>query len=744
MYSQPECTMPVSIPSAKTPASNPSFCFKAAFAAAVTIAALIAGLAMAALYYEERASWRHALPVPGMSAEETETAHERARALHTAQVGPLLRSAGFADIADAAARPFGGYSRNSAPASVIDALTEALWSTRAFPELHDAFLERLCDAYRPALERVREFYMSAVLLADVAEVLVQGTAPYDMRLPSGNFLYEDFIHDANIPAWFAYFADDPRLPRIEDRERYRRQRYQAADKERDAAAYTENMALARRVLPLMQQALFREIQDMADRARAEAASAAAVPGKDTAAPTFPPKDPYSRRALDSLRDALHTATKALRKNSGVDAFLPQAERVLGAREGTLPERCAAVPLIAKRPGLPASEYLFWQAHKENLDSIAWCVGTNPLSHAYIIGCCDEFGRITKKMLTDRGSFILGGHEGPGMVLTRVEAFRPEHAPTGSLYLLADMRQAFATAPPHDLALARPVFAGTLFRHLENQPLVLPLNPKNATDKALLDWYAEKGWLEGHTLLFSAVGEPANIARHWASVLLLWWDADKDTPDAEPDLAYLHPVGGPFMLGLTSALKGPEVSRFFGPITALWFGRRSVDAHGWTQERYEARPQNAPLFAAQTRPLRSPLLAWLSGKEARAEKPVYTQAEASIVFGKEAFRHTEATFAHNYRIVVAQGLQSQYPDASVSPRETYDFVDTAVRTLKEWNITDKNLALGLDCLWRFKNSPEGMQRIREVLSDTQEPQYKRMRTLRRVLGIPAYEGRNAAQ
>ncbi len=708
---------------------------KAAAVALAVSGALLLAIFLTGILPEKTSGWKNALPAPGMSETDARAALVRARYLHEASVRPRLIEAGLylpgeADIAvDRYATP------SSADDGIVSSrtLTEALWTLRAFPELHDAFLAMLRNPETPPEARAKNFYCRAGFLASVADALAGGSGRnFSAREYTGSS-----VRPESIAKWFAAFNDDPRLNPGADRDR----RASASERKTPAQAirdYEDRLSLAREVLPVILRGLDRE---MAARTALAAEEAARAKGGGTSgAKTRDDRDPAAEY-LEYCSAGVSEAMRALWEQRMNPRFLPLAKELLDADTGTFFERCEAVPLIAQKPGLPVAEYLFWRKYKQDLDSVSACVGTAPRSYAYLLGCMDTLMTETTNRMKARGSFFLGGQTGPGVVMTRTAAFTPAKNLSGNLYLLADMGLAMKDAPEYDLSRAYPIFRGMLYRYLEDQPLVLPLNPGDPKDAAVLDWYADKGWALGRTVLFSAVGTPAEVAGHWGSVHLLWWPGRGKPKDADPDLAFLHPVSGHFMAGMLPRLKGNGVTRFLGPVTGMWFGRRTVDATGWVDEKYEARPEIAPApSAARASSIRSPLLDWASGKpEPKETAPGYSEATATIVLGVDVRKALGEGYGHNYKIELARSIDETFGDASQPPLAVFRFVDNAVDTLAEWGITrDRDVRTAIGYLWQFRDDPKVEQRVRTILSQKELRPYKRMRKVGRVLGLPEKE------
>lgn len=726
--------MPETMPEKPKASLSPSLCIKGAAFALVLTGAVFLAVFIAATLPEKTTGWQAALPTASMSEAEAEAALLRAQYLHEAAVRPRLIRAGFFAANDVAGKrnPRGAYHNESA---FSETLARALWNVRPFPELHDALLAALLDAKTDPRERVAAFSRYAGFLAATADAIAYKNSDAYRARDS----YNRNWNGETAETWFEYFRYDPRVQYGDNGERrYSSRRETAKDAATAVAEFDAKLALARQVLPMV----------LADIQKDTAAQGAMdAEEKKQGKPKGGKASP--ERRLEELSATVNEAVRAMWRERANPAFLALAKDMLNSGEGTVIQRYEAIPLIAQKPGLPLAEYLFWQQYKQDLASVTACVGTSPSSYAYLLGCMDKLMTATTNEMKARGSFLLGGQTGPGVTMTRTGDFAPARNLSGSLYLLADMALAMKDAPAYDLDRACPIFRGTLYRYMENQPLVLPLNPDNPKDAAVITWYADKGWRQGRTLLFSAVGSPADVARHWASVHLLWWPSGKGKADADPDLAFLHPVSGHFMTGLVPQLKGKGVSRFLGPITGLWFGRRNVDKNGWFDEKFEARPETAPtLTAAPRTPLRSPLLDWFAkertqGETERAEKPLpvqtapaYAEATATIILSKEVRKATGDAYRYNYRINLARQIDAKYKDDKAAPMDVFSFVDNAVTMLGEWGLTSgRDVAPATEYLWRFRNDPALEKRVRDILSDTKQRPYERMRKVRRALGLP---------
>ena len=723
--------MPETTPDKPKAAICPSLCAKAAACALAISGAVFLSVFLVSNFPAKTAGWQASLPTPAMPAAEAEGAFLRAKYQHEAAVRPALIHAGFFSAADLADnRDRHRYHGDGEPSS--ETLTQALWTMRAFPELHETFLTMLLDGESEPKARAAEFFRYAGFLAAAAEAIAdENDGNYRSNRYRGGY-----DNTERFAGWFAYFRNDPRLKAVDaDEGRYSHDREQDGDPAKAGAVYDEKLALAKRVLPVILAGAQREMAAQEELARQEQEKGKSKNRADRAWGDRHSPEDY----LEELSGSVNDAVLAMWKESGNPGFFALAADLINAEEGTFAQRLEAVPLIAEKPGLPVSEYLFWQRYKEDLASVTSCVGTNPSSYAYLLGCMDKLMTETTNQMKARGSFILGGQTGPGVAMARVEAFTPARNLSGSLYLLADMGLAMKDAPEYDLDRAYPIFRGMLYRYMKNQPLVLPLNPQNPKDAAVIAWYAEKGWQAGRTLLFSAAGNAADVARHWGSVHLLWWPDSRKKTDADPDLAYLHPVSGHFMTGMLPQLKGKGVSRFLGPITGLWFGRRNVDKTGWIDEKYEARPEVLPAPMASSRaPLRSPLLDWVAGAEAeKAEAaPAHSEQTATIILSREIRQATGDVYRHNYRVNLARQIDRKFKDESMPPLAVFSFTDNAVTMLNEWGLSrGKEVAQATEYLWRFRNDPVIEKRIRDILADTKLSPYERMRKVRRALGLP---------
>lgn len=702
----------------------------AAIALAVSLCVFLA-LYLASTAPGKFSGWRNALPTTGMSAPDAAGAYLRALHLHEAQIRPQLIRSGLFSPEDVAGREDPGW-RGREQHGLSDRLVKTLWTMRVFPEVHDTLLELLLDEDRAPDERIDEFFLYGAFLAATADTLVQDKCCYSKLSEYYTYRYDE-RHDKPLDSdrlfrWFEYYTSDPRLGIAFDGGRLCPKEAGDSPKAGAVAEYAEKLDLVRRVLPLI----------LGDT-RAEMAARAAHARKDAEEEQTVEKarDKWESRAkyLENLTPFVNGAVHALWKERANPGFFALVKELFLSGQGTPEERYGSIPLMAEKPGLPVSEYLFWQKYRQDLASVTSRVGASPRHYGYILGCMDNLMPVTTGMLKAQGTFILGGQTGPGVAVTRTETFAPAKRLSGKLYLLADMGLAMKDAPEYDLSRAWPIFRGMLFRHMTNQPLVLPLNPQNPKDAAVIKWYAEEGWEKGRTLLFSAVGSPEEVARHW-TVHLVWWP-DKESPGDEPDLAYLHPVSGHFMTGVLPQLKGAAVHRFLGPVTGLWFGRWNVDKTGWVAERYEARPEETPRpVAALAKPLRSPLLDWFSGeKTEKPAAPPASPAAPTILLGAGLLEESGAAYSLNYRVTLARSLDTQFHDPAASPVSVFSFVDNAVTMMGEWGMDrDEHVRPAAAYLWRFRADPAVEKRVLDILSQKELRPCDRLNMVRRTLGL----------
>ncbi len=674
--------------------------------AAVTVVAVAAALALAVFLSrsmpDTAPSWRSALPTPAMNAEQAQMALLRAELLHEEAVRPRLILAGFGSENDL------GGSRYSSREAESANLTACLWTLRSFPQLYAKLLDGLLDAKLPPKERGERFYIMAGTLDALSGSFTDGRREYRGRRADSS--YQD-----SSSLWFSYYnnAPDLKVSVPESDDIYYRERQRSGDEEPDAdkkaALYKERLALANRLLPVVLGDMIREAD--AKIAREKEADSAANGTKKR-------RSYYGRDQIWEeyclFSESAPQALKAIWEKRADPSFLPLALEAMGSKEGATAARYNAIPLMAQKPGLPLAEYTFWGKYKNDLRSVSSCIGTSPTSFAYLIGCCDKLGEITRDMLKKQGTLLLSGGEGPGITLTESSGIMPLPGEGGRLYLLADMSHALKDAPAYDLKRACPIFAGMLFRYLENQPLVLPLDPDNAGDAALIQWYANKGWALGHTLLFSAKGSPASVARHWGSLHLLWWTKNRKDKDTEPELAMLHPESGPFMLAILPFLKGPAAQRFMGPVSALWFGVADVDQTGWKNRMFTAKPEQAPVV--------QPL-----GAADKLPALMVTQPIAAEL-GNLHYRR--------YKIELAKWLEKKYPDPAVKPADIFSFADSTSDQLNTWKITrSRDMTRAAELLWRFRGDPDAAQILRSVLSQDTVYVHSRLEEARRALGLP---------
>ena len=700
---------------------------------ALAVLAILAGgallcIALAALMRDNTAAWREALPKPGMSRAEAEGAALRAKYLHEAFIRPQLITAGFSEPQDA--RNVAAQGRQ--PLSGI--LTDALWTMRLFPETHTAFLDMLCDRKLSREEKLRRFFRFGSLLDTAATLIATGKNIQ----PKGNMpaAHASARAPQKAPDWFAGYN----APGQNTGQNTGRNTGQALDTvtgqvtdpgaKSPKAVYAAALNTARQALPLMLADLGRETNAL------ETAKS--------------PKKQIGTRGSDirlaSLSWAMLRSASAMGEKRDDPGFMPLVRDLLASDKGTVRDRYAAVPLMARKPGLPVTEYIAWDAHKGALDALSRRLAANPGYYAYPLG----MGKLTKTAgdtLKAQGAVTIGNDSGPGVSVTYAEAFMPEQDPAGKLYLLADMPSALAKAPKYDLSRAWPVFTGTLLRRLENQPLVLPLNPGREADKAVMAWYAEQGWKEGRTVLFSAVGSPVDVARHWGSTCLVWWSDRNERAARGQYPAILHPESGEFMAAVLPRLRGESAARFLGPVTALWFGRVSEGPSGWLEERYVAKPEVQPsvtALAARTQPMKSPFLDNMivdtaPHGEKQAAPPAPSPKTEALVFSPALRDAMAAGFKQQRRITLARNLSGEQAGETMSPAAACEFVDNALTSLAGWGIKGAGAEEALGYLWRFRNDTEKERQLTTILSDTRTRPGERLRDVRRAFAPAAEKG-----
>ena len=657
----------------------------------------------------ESPSWQAALPAPSISEEQAKIALLRAEYLHEAAVRPLLVRAGIVSTTDLTVYD----DKHGAPFS-SGAVINALWSVHPFPELHAGLLAALLDESTAPGIRVRSFYLSGEFLSATAEAIAGKS---DKRRISRRDFPKGPL-PKNVK-WFTYFHYA--------QEKARRVKDNHGNDGR--ATFSEKYTLAKQILPLVLVGLQQEMI-------AQNAQASDKKGPDVQA--IPPRDPKHRDALVMyLKRAsapVHKAVRLMLHKRANPGFFALAKDIITSRQGRFIDRYQAVSLIEKKPGLQPAEYLFWQQYKRDLDRIELRAATSLASSwAHRINGRKPFITALTDELTARGSVELGGQTGSGVTMTQVETFVPPSSLPGKLYMLADGGRALKNAPAYSLDRAYPVFEGRLFRHMAEQPLILPLNPTNAGDAALIAWYAEKGWKQNHTLLFSAVGTPMEVAQHWGSVHLIWGPGNQAP-------AYLWPVNGVFMAGLLPHLKGKDATRFLGPVTGLWFGRQTVDPSGWLDELYEARPEVMPApLSAQRATLRSPLLERFQLGEAAIQLwaiPIYTEDMATIILHQNLWAKLDKAFRHNHRVGLARQLSEKTKDDELPPLLVFSFVDSTVPLLHGWGLSrTEDVAFATELLWQHRADPVAKKRIREILSDVKQHPQERIHAVQRVLHLP---------
>lgn len=683
-------------------------CFRALAVLAVLAGGALVCVALAALMWDSSAGWREALPRPAMTAAQAEGATLRARYLHEAFVRPQLIAAGFGDASDAL---------EPAPKAppLSRALTDALWSMRAFPEVHDAMLGMLRDAATPADEKLDRFFRFGAFLDRTAAVVATGKSAPGPFMSARVMIPRKGTFRTGI--WFAYYNADPRFAAPD------------ASAPADASDYAAALNAAREILPLV----------LADLVRNENAQAAPAVEEQTM-PCTPAG--IGRHPADFGR-AVDMAAKTVWKKRNDPSFIPLVTGFLTTDAGTPGERYAAVPLLAKTPGLPAAEYLAWSKDRAGLAVLRARVGGNPGFYIYPVSTAGTFGHSLLKTLEASPSLTIGGGEGPGIVLNRVDALLPGNDLPGNLYLLADGPSAVHAVPAYDLSRAYPIFAGMPLRHFKDQPLVLPLNPGLEEDRAVIAWYGEQGWKERRVLLFRAVGSPAEVARHWGSVQFILWRGNNR--EAGPRAALMFPQSGDFMAAALPRLKGRDAARFLGPVTALWFGKEGVGTATWTEERYMAVPEAQPTtadLAARTAPMKSPLLDNMivdtGPQPEKKSAPITASRIAPIVLDESIRGSLGAAFKQQRRVALTRRLFAGRTGDAVTPAAVFAFADKALDKVADWGLAGKPAETAVEYLWLTRGDTEKEQQITTILSDTKTQPGQRLRDARRALG-PAEKG-----
>ena len=664
-----------------------SLCVKAALSALVFAGGLALALGLASLLPEKSAAWRTALPQPGVTAEQAKTAMMRAQSLHEAAVRPKLIAAGFASARDAIE------DRHRRTESME--LTSALWTMRALPEVHDALLATLLDASMPPHTRKNIFYGLGMFLSHAAFGM-------EKTAPRGHH------HASRADEWFRTINAAPAA-------------FAAKLSEEEQQEYTARRTLAQKVLPVLFAGVSRDSNMQELLAAGDEKS----------------RNPYIR----DLTRAAQRAVRTLWLQRNDPAFFPLAKELMASSEGSLAERYNCLSLLAQKPGLPTSEYLLWNRDRNDLRSIRRCLGATPAAYAFFINDSGELGVRLRAAMKQQGTLVLDGWHGPGVTLTKTERFVPALPKGESLYLLVDMALAMKDAPTYDLGRAHPIFAGTPLRHLGNQPLVLPLNPANASDAAVLEWYNDKGWQAGRILLFSATGSALDVARHWGSTHLLWWHDDKRPNTEDAQLAYLHPESGHFMLGLLPQIRGKAASRFLGPVTGLWFGTSAVTDSGWAEDKYEARPEPgvSPL-PVPTSPRTSPILARFSCAATTKQKPApYADATATVAIGASIHAKLNASWQYNYLVGMAQQLLQEHP-GDATPMQAFSFSEKTLKQLREWDISrSRHTRSAISYLWQFRNDQKTVALLTGIFSKKDIPARSRMEQARQALSSPEKKG-----
>ena len=698
-----------------------SLCVRLALATLMLAGGLFIALALTNILPEKTVSWQAALPWQGMDTQKAEASLLKAKSIHEAVIRPQLINAGFVSAKDIGNE---GHRERSTSAQ----LTNILWSMRSFPEVHDSLFNSLLDKTIPIEKRLERFYTLGSFLAQTAQSLEKNTGKN--RVVAHHRPHNR--HYSETWSWFRYFNENPDFSP-----------YPVEKKDRES--WAEKRALAGKILPMILADVSRDFAARTALETKEHEEAKAL-GKN-----LPPHESKAwagrsrERYLHILGRSVSRAVSAFWLHRDNTSLLPLAKEFLATCDASLAIRYDCIPLIAQKPGLPASEYLFWNQYKRDLDSISSCVSTAPRSYTYLIDCCDKLGTVASTTMKQRGTLSLDGWHGPAITLTKTKSFQPVSARGDNLYLLVDMPQALKDAPDYDMSRAYPIFANMLFRHLDNQPHILPLNPANAKDAALIAWYNEKGWELNRTLLFSATGSSRDIASHWGGVHLSWWPDRSGKDKGEPRLAYLHPENGYFMLGVLPQLRGKAASRFLGPVTGLWFGRKTIHETGWVDEKYEARPERgiAQLPLPVSIRKKSALLTWASrklcadtGTDAVKKATPYNDALATIAFGPDISKALDVTFEHNNSIDLARELQKLFPTPEATPQEVFSFTEKNLVQLAHWGIMrNSNARSAIQYLWQFRNDPKAVALMNQIFSKKDIPARARVEHVRRALDLP---------
>lgn len=642
---------PIPTPSPKDPRSLRG---KAALTALVIAGALALFLLLPNLAAQKISPWRGALPTAAMNATQAKTALMRAEYLHEAAVRPLLIKAGFYGPEDVSTEGKPHHSRTMANSLSYASM---LWAFRDFSEVHDKLLDGLLDTGLPAPLRSQRFLILANTLSGVAEMLAKEKSGW---ISIGGYF------PVNAANRMAYFNNNPLL-----------ESNNAVPSPEILEVYRQKLALAREFLPFLLTDMVREMNTVA-----AGSSKVSEEGKQTSTAQKLLGDPtpfarYAGEALLAIWNKRHDTT-----------FRPLAFELLKEPGARAAERYPAVRLLAEKPGMSRAEYLAWAPYSADLNNIKTCVGTEPRSFGYLIGCCDKLGDVLRADMKKQGLMLMESGTGLGIAVRKVDGPPALPAPEqGTFFLLADMSQALKNAPAYDLNRVYPVLAGTPLRHLENPPLLLPLKAGDEGDEALLRWHAEKGWQQGRTLLLSSKAAPKALAAHLATLQLMWWpQKDKDGAEKE-QMAYMHYQNGAFMTAVLPYLKGEVAARFLGPVTGLWFGVQEVEGDQWYSAALQA-PAEQPLAGAPT---------------------LYITPEVNKQLGVQ------------YRlrgwVELARYLLAKYPVPARTPLQATSFVGEAEKELYQWGFKSAaERKTATEYLWRFRGDAEATEKLRAILSD----------------------------
>ncbi|MDL2271738.1 hypothetical protein LJC23_01750, partial [Desulfovibrio sp. OttesenSCG-928-I05] len=591
-------------------------------------------------------------------------------------------------------------------------LTEKLWHFRVFPELQAALLDGLLDTSLPADYRAGRFTGIAASLAAAAEVLAS-----EDEDASGNFDWDDLYTEE---PWLSYFSLDPLIfggaLSEEEREEFEDYGFALAEATPEGiAAYREKLRFAAQILPIFYADMMAEEAALLEKLGTD--------GYDL-------DDRYRNDAASWEKDDVFmydtgAALLALWENRDKPAAKRSALAVLQSDVLDAEQRYMAVRLAVKKPGLPLAEYIQWVQYADDLDGITRCLGTAPTFFGYFISCCDELGDVLRADLRSRKTLLLGPVENaPGIRVRKISSLPPIEA-KDPIYFLADMKHAlpaFDGAPGYDLSRALPIFEGTALRHLENQPLVLPLDVKR--DDALIRWYFAEGAAQGRLMLFSATGTAKDVARHMGGLHLMWWpksekDALADGND-DPSMALMHPGNGPFMKGTLPAINGEAAARFLGPVTGLWYCVEELEGDQW----YEAKPDPA-LAAQHPQTVRT--------VQDKTDRPVF-------LLSREVTDALSAERSYNAAIRETRRLMREYPDTGADPislEDAFAFVRDRRGEVYGYGITGQsNQNKATELFWRFRKDEKATGILREILGNDNTPARKRLEEARRAVGLPA--------